>query len=361
MRSISITSSELKNCAAVTHCSLNPSSNSRKLKPGWSCANRIKLFVDTSRLARQQRQVVAEDVQRNSLDIPRRTLRRALPGRGRQAPQQLQQDCPLRSKQRGEVEGTAVDGHGAQRIGDRAASRSHISPATVTARWILDTFSRHDAHRRAAALGSHAASSPGSTTVRSPTRSKACTPRSTGSRRSTTSSASATTAARPITDADVAGLEDGARRRPTSSPTSCAAHHVSLRAASRPTAATTRRGATRRDCRRARRRSGRSRSGSARGSHALGVDEFVARSTVAAEHEFVLRTAAEGAELQMSEAEESLAAELASSGSLAWQRLHGDVVVAADGRRAGRAGADGDGPRPRDAPRRGAAPRRLRR
>jgi oligoendopeptidase F len=58
---------------------------------------------------------------------------------------------------------------------------------------------------------------------------------------------------------------------------------------------------------------------------ALGVDEFVARSSVAAEHEFMLRKAAEGAELQMSEAEESPAPELASSGSLAWQRLHGDV------------------------------------
>ena len=41
---------------------------------------------------------------------------------------------------------------------------------------------------------------------------------------------------------------------------------------------------------------------------ALGVDEFVARSSVAAEHEFMLRKAAEGAELQMSEAEEALAA-----------------------------------------------------
>ena len=38
-----------------------------------------------------------------------------------------------------------------------------------------------------------------------------------------------------------------------------------------------------------------------------------------------MRKAAENAELQMSEHEESLAGELAPSGSLAWQRLHGDV------------------------------------
>jgi oligoendopeptidase F len=58
---------------------------------------------------------------------------------------------------------------------------------------------------------------------------------------------------------------------------------------------------------------------------ALDVDGFVARSPAAAEHSFALRKAAEGAELQMSEQEESLAGDLAPSGSLAWQRLHGDV------------------------------------
>jgi pepF/M3 family oligoendopeptidase len=58
---------------------------------------------------------------------------------------------------------------------------------------------------------------------------------------------------------------------------------------------------------------------------ALGVDEFVPRSPLAGEHDFALRKAAENAEFQMGEAEESLAAELAPSGSLAWQRLHGDV------------------------------------
>jgi pepF/M3 family oligoendopeptidase len=57
----------------------------------------------------------------------------------------------------------------------------------------------------------------------------------------------------------------------------------------------------------------------------LDVEAFVARSPLAAEHAFALRKAAVGAELQMSEQEESLAGELAPSGSLAWQRLHGDV------------------------------------
>jgi pepF/M3 family oligoendopeptidase len=58
---------------------------------------------------------------------------------------------------------------------------------------------------------------------------------------------------------------------------------------------------------------------------ALDVDTFVARSEIAAEHEFALLRAAENADFQMSEREESLAAELAPSGSFAWQRLHGDV------------------------------------
>ena len=64
---------------------------------------------------------------------------------------------------------------------------------------------------------------------------------------------------------------------------------------------------------------------------------------------------------QMSEAEESLAAELAPSGSLAWQRLHGDVSsqlmvdVTVDG--SDRAGPDGDGARPRDPSRRRRAAR----
>ena len=57
----------------------------------------------------------------------------------------------------------------------------------------------------------------------------------------------------------------------------------------------------------------------------LDVEELIARSPRAAEHSFALRKACEGAELQMGEQEESLAGELAPSGSLAWQRLHGDV------------------------------------
>jgi oligoendopeptidase F len=57
----------------------------------------------------------------------------------------------------------------------------------------------------------------------------------------------------------------------------------------------------------------------------LGVDELAARSVLADEHRFALQKSAEGADFQMSEAEESLAAELAPSGSLAWSRLHGDV------------------------------------
>jgi pepF/M3 family oligoendopeptidase len=57
----------------------------------------------------------------------------------------------------------------------------------------------------------------------------------------------------------------------------------------------------------------------------LDVEELIARSGLAGEHAFALRKAAENAELQMSEQEESLAGDLAPSGSLAWQRLHGDV------------------------------------
>lgn len=58
---------------------------------------------------------------------------------------------------------------------------------------------------------------------------------------------------------------------------------------------------------------------------ALGVDGLLARSDEALAHEFALRKAAADADFQMGEAEEALAAELAPSGMLAWQRLHGDV------------------------------------
>jgi pepF/M3 family oligoendopeptidase len=57
----------------------------------------------------------------------------------------------------------------------------------------------------------------------------------------------------------------------------------------------------------------------------LDVEACITRSPLAGEHAFALRKAAEGAALQMTEQEESLAGELAPSGSLAWQRLHGDV------------------------------------
>src|SRR6266850_5512 len=46
---------------------------------------------------------------------------------------------------------------------------------------------------------------------------------------------------------------------------------------------------------------------------ALGAEELIARSPAAAEHAFFVRKAAENAELQMTEHEESLAAELAPS------------------------------------------------
>ena len=97
----------------------------------------------------------------------------------------------------------------------------------------------------------------------------------------------------------------------------------------------------------------------------LDVDTLIARSPAAAEHEFALRKAAENAELQMSEHEESLAGELAPSGSLAWQRLHGEissqltVVLDLDGKQEQR--ADGAGARPRDASGCGAPARRVRR
>lgn len=91
---------------------------------------------------------------------------------------------------------------------------------------------------------------------------------------------------------------------------------------------------------------------------ALGVEPFVAASALAAEHEFALRNAAENAQHQMSEPEESLAAELAPSGSLAWQRLHGDVssqlMVDVDGERVPMAMARGLATHP-DAARRRAA------
>jgi oligoendopeptidase F len=92
--------------------------------------------------------------------------------------------------------------------------------------------------------------------------------------------------------------------------------------------------------------------------HALGTESFVGASDLAAAHAFALHKAAEGAELQMGEHEESLAAELAPSGSLAWQRLHGDVssqlMVDVDGERIPMTLVRGLATHP-DAPRRRAA------
>ena len=58
---------------------------------------------------------------------------------------------------------------------------------------------------------------------------------------------------------------------------------------------------------------------------ALGAGVLSAGSVESGAHEFALERAAEYAEFQMSEAEEALASQLAPSGALAWQRLHGDV------------------------------------
>ena len=93
----------------------------------------------------------------------------------------------------------------------------------------------------------------------------------------------------------------------------------------------------------------------------LNVDDFVNRSELAAQHEFALRKGAENAELQMGEHEESLAAELAGSGSLAWQRLHGDVSSQLMVDVGGQADSDGDGARAGDASRRGNEASGLRR
>jgi pepF/M3 family oligoendopeptidase len=59
---------------------------------------------------------------------------------------------------------------------------------------------------------------------------------------------------------------------------------------------------------------------------ALGVDELAAVSDEVREHLQPLERLATRAEHQMSEAEEGLYAELATTGSSAWSRLHGDVT-----------------------------------
>lgn len=59
----------------------------------------------------------------------------------------------------------------------------------------------------------------------------------------------------------------------------------------------------------------------------LGADALVARSSVAADHEWPLRKAERAAQHQMTELEEGLAAELTLTGATAWNRLHGDVTA----------------------------------
>ncbi|HUG17218.1 MAG TPA: M3 family metallopeptidase [Thermomicrobiales bacterium] len=57
----------------------------------------------------------------------------------------------------------------------------------------------------------------------------------------------------------------------------------------------------------------------------LDSERLIATSERAASHAFLLRRAAADAARQMSAAEESLAAELAATGAVAWQKLHGDI------------------------------------
>ena len=179
---------------------------------------------------------------------------------------------------------------------------------------------------------------PRSTIGRSPPRSRASSPTSIASARSTTSLDIREIEPREPTDADVAALEEVL--------TATNAMHEELRPVS-----TYLYGLVTTDSRneRGRRRHGRAadahrraraarRSDSASWLAALGVDEFVARSDAAAAHAFALRKAAEDAEFQMSEAEESLAAELAPSGFARVAAAARRRVVAAHGRRRG---ADG--------------------
>jgi pepF/M3 family oligoendopeptidase len=60
--------------------------------------------------------------------------------------------------------------------------------------------------------------------------------------------------------------------------------------------------------------------------HALGVDDLLTRSELAAEHAFPLRRAVERVEHQMGEHEEKLAASLSLTGSSAWSRLYRDLA-----------------------------------
>lgn len=59
----------------------------------------------------------------------------------------------------------------------------------------------------------------------------------------------------------------------------------------------------------------------------LPLDELVARSTIAADHEHALRKGADAASHQMSEDQEDLAAELSLTGGRAWAKLHADLTA----------------------------------
>jgi pepF/M3 family oligoendopeptidase len=59
---------------------------------------------------------------------------------------------------------------------------------------------------------------------------------------------------------------------------------------------------------------------------ALGADALIERSPVARDHAYPLRKAERTAAHQMEEGQEALYAELAVTGSTAWNRLHGDVT-----------------------------------
>lgn len=63
----------------------------------------------------------------------------------------------------------------------------------------------------------------------------------------------------------------------------------------------------------------------------LGAEALVQASAVAADHAWPVMRAAQRAEHQMTEAEESLAADLALTGSVAWSRLYRDVTAGITG------------------------------
>lgn len=69
----------------------------------------------------------------------------------------------------------------------------------------------------------------------------------------------------------------------------------------------------------------------------FGADALIEASQVAADHSHALRQAATGADHQMTEAEEGLYADIRLTGSVAWNKLHGDVTSLLTGDLDGRA------------------------